>query len=87
MLINAANQFTPVISEVRMFDVSIFDNTSFSGTITLQRKRPGDTNWRDVKTYTAPVEETGQSSGNWQYRIGCKTGQYTSGSINVEISE
>lgn len=87
MLINAANQFTPAISEVRMFDVSIYDNTAFSGTITLQRKRPADANWRDVKTYTAPVEETGESSGNWQYRIGCKTGQYTSGSINVEISE
>lgn len=86
MLINGANQWTTPVSVGRIFDVSIYSDTSFSGTITLQRKRIADAGWRDVKTWTAPVEETGESSGSWLYRIGCKTGQYTSGSINVEVS-
>lgn len=85
--ITAQNQFTEVVDTGRLFDVSIYDTASFVGTITLQRKRPADTTWRDVKTWTAPAEETGESSGNWQYRLGCKTGGFTSGSITVELSQ
>ena len=85
-VINAANTFTDPVQPGRGFDLSLYANSSFSGTLTLQRRRVGETNWRDVKTYTGPAEEYGQSSGNWEYRLGCKTGNYTSGSITAEVS-
>ena len=85
--ITAANQFTTAEQFGAVFDVSIHSSSSFVGTITLQRKRPGEADalFRDVKSWTAPTEETGQDGGAWLYRIGCKTGAYTSGTIVVEV--
>ena len=86
--ITAQNQFTDPERAGPRFDVSIYDSASFVGTITLQRRRVGSSgNWRDVKTYTGPAEEFGESSGNFEYRIGCKTGGFTSGTIYVEVSK
>jgi hypothetical protein len=86
--ITAANQFTDFEAVSSTFDVSIHSSASFVGTITLQRKHPGEADAlaRDVRTWTVPAEETGRDSGAWLYRIGCKTGAYTSGSIIVEVS-
>ena len=85
--IGAANTFSDSIrlTDGGKFDVSLI-NSSFSGTITLQRKRPNDSTWRDISTYTAGAEEMQEAAGIWDIRIGCKTGAYTSGSMVVEVS-
>lgn len=86
--ITAADQFTDFEALSHTFDISISSSSSFVGTITLQRKHPGEADAlaRDVKTWTGVAEETGEDGGAWLYRIGCKTGAYTSGTIVVEVS-
>ncbi len=89
--ISGASQFSDpiVLKNGGAFDVSILNNSSFVGTVTLQRKRidEADSAYRDIKTYTDVVEETGQVAGAWHVRIGCKTGDYTSGGIDAEVEE
>jgi len=85
--ISAQNQFTdPVLVDGYDFDVSIHNSSSFVGTITLQRSREKDGTYRDVETWTAVVEDRGVSAGKFWYRLGCKTGDYTSGTISLDIS-
>lgn len=67
------------------FDISV--GTTGSGTITLQRRLlDGDGTAYDVATY-APLDapEVGHSVNWWEWRLYCKTGDYTSGSIEVGI--
>ena len=68
-----------------LFDISV--SGTFSGTITLQRKRSGETDGlaRDVETFTAAAEKTGEVRGEWLLRLWCKAGDYTSGSAAVEV--
>lgn len=69
-----------------LFDVSI--SGTFVATVTLQRKRVQTANGTavDIKTYTAPVEETGEQGGTWWVRAGIKTGDFTSGTIVIVLS-
>ena len=88
--INAENQFTDwiLVSAENSFDYSIHSTASFVGTITLQRKRvdEADSLARDVETQTGEKERAGMNGSTWLMRIGCKTGDFTSGSIVVDIS-
>jgi hypothetical protein len=84
--ITAENNFTTGLDITNQpFTVSI--SGSFSATVTIQRKKvtEEDTEYRDVKNYTAAIEENGYSVGKWIYRVGVKTGDFTSGSIDVLI--
>jgi hypothetical protein len=58
---------------------------TWAGTITLQRSDDHGTNYDDVETWTANtvrvVEETAR--GGALYRLGFKTGEYTSGTAAV----
>jgi hypothetical protein len=68
---------------------------TFSATVTLQIRGPSQAGtgalWAsdadgavDVKTWTAPAAETGfQTGGTFQFRLGIKSGEYTSGTANV----
>jgi hypothetical protein len=72
-----------------VFDISVVLTAAvFSATVTLQRRRHGetDTEARDVKTYTDVVEELAQMAGDWEVRLIIKTGDYSSGTIRMELS-
>jgi len=87
--ITAANQFTdPMLIKGGGFSISAVD---IVGTVTLQRVRqevePTDaSDWKDVETYTDDAEKNGFDYGTHWYRIGVKTGEFTSGIGAVEIS-
>lgn len=78
--VTAENQFTSALRVAnRKFSVSVAA-TAMSATVVLQRKLPGeaDSAYRDVKSWTTTSEEIAESVGVWDYRIGVKTGGFTS---------
>lgn len=76
--ITGADQWSDTvrISDAK-FSVSV-QAAAMSATVVLQRKLPDETTWGDVKSYTAAAEEIGESIGTWDYRIGVKSGGFTS---------
>ena len=83
--IGAENIYTDVVSFVGEFNLSIWG--TFVATVTLQRSFDNGTNWLDIATYTAPIEDAGFGYGPAIYRAGVKTGDYTSGTINVRLGQ
>lgn len=93
--VGAQNQFSEWLdvppnerTGVATLDVSVFVPTAFSGTIVLQRKRPAEADGlaRDVESYTTATEKVAETRGRWYWRIGCKTGGFTSGGARCELS-
>jgi hypothetical protein len=90
--ITAENTFTdPVrvtgVGTGRGFAVTV--SNTFVATVTLQRSiaAPGD--WQDVEDYTAPISKTFNDGLDNQiifYRIGVKAGDFTSGTVDVNLS-
>ena len=88
--ITAENQFTDSIdtkSGGLAVSVSGFsDSPAFSGTVTLQRSFDNGSTWRDVATYTADAEKSiDVPVDGIFYRLGVKTGDYTSGTAEVGL--
>jgi hypothetical protein len=85
--ISAANTFTDAVHIIGDFNFSIVGSTSpaFDGTVTVQRSTDGTT-WRDVDTFTGSSEEVGYDPMKNFYRAGIKTGQYTAGSVTLQIN-
>ena len=81
--INAQNTFCDPIRLTGLFDLSI--SGTFTATVTVQRSYDNST-WRDVDTFTAPVEMTGTQGEMAWYRAGVKSGQFTSGPVVVTIA-
>jgi len=79
----AQNTFSDPIQIVGSFDISI--SGTFVATLTAQRSEDGTT-WRDVKAYTASAEEVGYDPILTYYRVGVKTGNYTSGTVVASIN-
>jgi hypothetical protein len=74
------------IGTSRDFSVSI--TGTWAATVTLQRS-VDDATWEDVQTYTANTTVTfsdGLDNVEYYYRIGVKTGGFTSGSIGLGLS-
>jgi len=90
--ISAQNVFSDYIviegvGATRTFTINITD--TWVGTITLQRSFDESVSWNDVTTYTGNTTTTVNDSLDNQtvrYRIGIKTGDYTSGTANVSLS-
>lgn len=80
--ISAQNTFTDPVQLIGHFNVSI--SGTFSATVTAQRSKDA-TNWVDVDTWTAPSEDVGIEPEIMWYRLGVKTGDYTSGSVVIRI--
>ena len=82
MDISAQNTFTPAVfvQAEDEFDISI--SGSFVASVVVQRSQD-KTTWIDVETFTAPAERTGKAGSGWWYRVGIKTGGYTSGTAKV----
>lgn len=80
---------TPLIM-MRDKSFSISVSGTFVATVYLQRCNRGDdtsvaANWKDVTSYTAPIEEVGYTGGKGFFRIGVKSGGYSSGSAVVSV--
>ena len=86
--ISAGNTFTnPVTVTDKSFTLSVKGVSDSFSTVTLQRKRVADAvgAYRDVDEYCEDIEDNGDSIGEWQYRLGCKSDAHVSGAIVVEI--
>jgi hypothetical protein len=83
--ITAQNEWTTAESFAGEFPLRI--RGTWSATVTLQRSDDNGTNWDDVSTYTANtvqnVKETSVAGAS--YRIGVKTGEFTSGTVEVQL--
>jgi len=86
--ITAQNQFTDSIRVHAVGIVIIEDTGSISATFTLQIKPDDGSNWVDTgDTFTAEGAWSFDSVAGVQYRIGVKTGDFTSGTATVYIYE
>lgn len=88
LAISAQNTFTPWVALLGEFNLSI--SGTWAGTVTIQRTFDGGTTVLDVNTYTANIEDRGSEPhghGYTLYRVGIKTGQYTSGTANVRLNQ
>lgn len=80
--ISAENTFTAAKEVYGVCDLSI-DGT-WEGTLTLQRSFNEGTTWKDVDTFKANIESYFvEHRPNVLYRIGFKSGDYTSGTTDV----
>ena len=77
------NQFTSAIHLVG--DVSLTISGTFTATVTVQRSFDEGATWLDVDNFTASTEEIGFEPAGCQYRVGIKTGNYTSGTASVGL--
>lgn len=84
--LTAQNTYTsPLQVAKKSFNLSV--SGTWAGTLTLQRSFDGGTTWVDVETYTANTEKVGTDPEHKVfYRIGFKTGEYTSGTAVVRLS-
>ena len=90
-IITAANQWTDALGLIGFFNYSA--QGTFVATVTLQRSFDQGTTWEDVDSDTSSFSLTGFEAippfkfcnPSVLYRIGVKTGEFTSGSISVRI--
>ena len=86
--VTADNTFTDAITVNKDYFEIIVSGT-FSATITVQEQPSEGAAWIDIKQYTEAdlpirkVSNTIRRKSN--FRIGVKTGDFTSGTINLEI--
>lgn len=92
--ITAENTFTDWIKPKRPSDINdantFFLNISiagtWAGTVTLQRRFSSTDSARDVENFTSNAEEALYDHEEFsEYRIGIKTGNYTSGTASVRL--
>lgn len=90
--ITAQNMFSDPLQVLNVpFNFSV--SGTFVATVTIQRRffDPAAKTWGtwfDVETYTVPKEDIGIAPPEGvQYRAGVKTGQFTSGTVDLRISQ
>jgi hypothetical protein len=81
--ITAQNTFSEAIQVVGDFNLSI--SGTFVANVVVQRSEDGTT-WRNVTTYTAPVENVGYDPILNFYRVGVATGGFTSGTVVASMN-
>ena len=94
--ITAQNQFTdwfPIRTQApgrpRTAGLRIGDGSAFSATITVQTKAPEEetASAQDIANYATGQRKTLEFAHDVDVRVSCKTGNFTSGTIPVGISE
>lgn len=80
--ITAENTFTTAVRLEGYFNLSI--SGTWVATVTVQRSIDNST-WVDVDTFTANSEEVGFEPELMWYRVGAKTGAFTSGTVVVRL--
>lgn len=84
--ITSENQFVDPLEVTGYFNVSI--SGTWTALVTVQRSFDRGSTWYDVNSWSANTEEYGfEPEGGVQYRGGVKTGDFTSGSIVLRISQ
>jgi len=84
--ISAENLYTDAVELRSFFNVSI--SGTWVATITCQRSFDFGSTWFDVKSWTANVQEYGfEPETKVYYRMGIKTGAFTSGTAVIRISQ
>ena len=84
--IDNENLFTDAAEIVGYFNISI--SGTLEGKVTAQRSFDEGSTWFDVETWTVNTEEYGfEPERVIQYRVGIKTGEYTSGTAVVRLSQ
>lgn len=68
--------------------VALSISGTFTGKVTLQKSYDDGATWLDVKTWTAPAEETFENAvAAVKWQLGVKTGEFTSGPITLRMSQ
>lgn len=80
--ITTENTFSTAAQLEGYFNLSI--SGTFVATVTVQRS-PDNSTWQDVDTFTTPSEEVGFDPEFMWYRVGVKTGDFTSGTVVVRL--
>lgn len=80
--ITAENTFTDAVQLEGYFNLSL--SGTWVATITVQRSIDNST-WVDVDTFTDNTEEVGFEPELMWYRVGVKTGDFTSGTVVVRL--
>lgn len=87
--ISSENNFTAGVNpggEAGHLNISV-SGATWTATVTLQRSFDGGSTWHDVATYTENTEADLQDPDpNVLYRIGVKTGDFTSDTVTVRLS-
>jgi len=84
--ITAANLWTDAVEVIGYFNLSI--SGTWAATVTVQRSFDSGSTWHDVDTWTENTQEYGlEPEGGIQYRVGIKTGEFTSGTCVVRLSQ
>jgi hypothetical protein len=78
----AQNTFSDAVRLEGYFNISL--SGTWVATATVQRSIDNST-WVDVKTYTLNAEEVGFEPEFMWYRVGVKTGAFTSGTVVVRL--
>ena len=65
------------------FDLTI--GGSFTGDITVEFSKDGTTNWIAADVQSNEGVFSGRPSRDWYVRAGFRTGDYTSGSAEIEV--
>lgn len=84
--ITAENSFCEAIAvDRRKFNLRL--TGTWVATVTVQRKLKGDSTWEDVESFTENGAYVGyEPEMSTTYRVGVKTGDFTSGTVAVRIS-
>lgn len=83
--LTAQNTFTSSISPRYGF-LNISISGTWAGTVTLQRSFDSGSNWLDVDTWTSNIQTSlFDYTETVLYRLGIKTGEYTSGTAIVGL--
>ena len=90
MTINGANYYTKAVTPMKKSDslgvLNVSVEGSFTATVFLQRSFDSGTTWYDVESYAVPTEKTLKDKEiGVRYRLGVKTGGYTTGDIYVRL--
>ena len=86
--ITGQNQYTDSMKTSlvrRNFNTSVWG--TFVATVTVQRSFDNGNTWLDVEVFTEPGEWVGVETERCIYRAGVKTGNYTSGTINIRLGK
>lgn len=84
--VTAENLFTDAVKLTGYFNLSM--SGTWEATVTIQRAFDGGSTWLDVAEYTDSSEEYGfECEGGIVYRVGVKTGDFTSGTVVLRLSQ
>lgn len=84
--ISSDNLFTDSVELKGYFNCCL--SGTWSATVTVQRSFDYGDTWHDVKQFVANAQEYGfEPESGVYYKIGVKTGDYTSGEIVMRLSQ